>query len=176
MKLTVEQQEFATANMGLAGSYVKVHSPRWLIALYVSYEEAYQVCCVGLLHAVLKYRSEAGEFSTYAFKCMHNELLAGASHQHMVPCGRRSGKFNLDVVSDEQLDETLDAPVDDTAAEWFATEGQYLLTDDQRQVTLLRLEGYSAGCAAAKLGISKRLFFARIAAAASVLRRALCDR
>lgn len=64
-KLTLEQQQFATENHNLIYGFLNKHN--------LSDEEWYGVAALGLLKAVKSYNGMA-KFSTFAYKCMLNEV------------------------------------------------------------------------------------------------------
>lgn len=69
MKLTKEQQLVVEQNMGLVGKVIKdrVHGTGW------SYEDLFQIGCIGLCKAAATDRGGAC-FSTYAYRLIWNEI------------------------------------------------------------------------------------------------------
>lgn len=70
MKLTAEQQKLVEDNMGLVGTVIKdkVHFPAGIY----TYDDLYQIGCIGLCKAVVTDRG--GCFSTYAYRLIWNEI------------------------------------------------------------------------------------------------------
>ena len=73
MTLTKEMQKKVEENMGLVGKVIsdKIHSldtPN-----FYSYDDLFQIGCIGLCKAA--YSDCGGTFSTYAYRCIKNEIL-----------------------------------------------------------------------------------------------------
>ena len=64
--LTKEQQELAENNHNLIYGYLHKNN--------LNFDDYYDVAAIGLCCASLSYESSKGEFSTYAYKCMSNEV------------------------------------------------------------------------------------------------------
>ena len=74
MPLNREQQVMAEENMGLVGKVIKenVHDISH-IGLF-TYQDIFQIGCVGLSKAAEKYRPGKNKFSTYAYIAIRNEI------------------------------------------------------------------------------------------------------
>ena len=85
MQLTPEQQRLVEENMGLVGKVIKdkVH----LAAGIFTYEDLYQIGCIGLCKAAAT--DKGGCFSTYAYRLIWNEIcdaLIRSSRQCRYEC------------------------------------------------------------------------------------------
>ena len=74
MTLTVEQQHMVEENMGLVRAVLSrcVNSPG-SIGIY-SYEDLFQIGCMGLCEAAIQYRPGRAAFSTYAYAAIRNRI------------------------------------------------------------------------------------------------------
>lgn len=72
MRLTEEQCQLVTDNMGLVGKVIqdKVHSPNQL-GIY-TYDDIFQIGCIGLCKAAAT--DKGGCFSTYAYRLIWHEI------------------------------------------------------------------------------------------------------
>ena len=68
MELTLEQQEMVENNHNLIYDFCKRFN--------YSLDEYYDLCAIGLCKAVMHYNEVRGKFSTFAYRCMHNEIGA----------------------------------------------------------------------------------------------------
>ena len=96
--MTQDQQYLVERNMGLVGKVIKdkVHG---LGQLGVpSYEDLYQIGCIGLCKAAIS--DKGGCFSTYAYRLIWNEIC-----DELIRATRLSGK--------EQPFDSLEDPIDD---------------------------------------------------------------
>ena len=84
MKLTVEQQRKAEANMGLVGKVIadKVHGSRFSS---FTREDLFQIGCIGLCKAAAT--DKGGCFSTYAYRLIWNEICTA-----LIQATRRSAE------------------------------------------------------------------------------------
>lgn len=64
--LNDEQRNFATENHNLIYSYLSANN--------LSIEEWYDLAAIGFCKAVLNYDESKGKFSTFAYRCMQNEI------------------------------------------------------------------------------------------------------
>ncbi|MFT3951731.1 MAG: sigma-70 family RNA polymerase sigma factor [Oscillospiraceae bacterium] len=106
MKLSEMQQGIVEANMGLVGKVIKdkVHDVSRL-GIY-TYEDIYQIGCLGLCKAA--YTDRGGCFSTYAYRLIWNEICDA-----LIYASRRSSTEQVTdpevLLMDELQDETASA-------------------------------------------------------------------
>lgn len=74
MTLTTEQQRIVEENMGLVRAVLSrcVNSPG--SAGIYSYEDLFQIGCMGLCEAAIQYRPGRAAFSTYAYAAIRNRI------------------------------------------------------------------------------------------------------
>jgi RNA polymerase sporulation-specific sigma factor len=67
--MTDEQEKLVTENLRLAGYFAKKYARSGL-----EFDDLYSIACVGLCKAALHYDPARSKFSTYASRCMANEI------------------------------------------------------------------------------------------------------
>ena len=137
-KLTTEQQKLVEDNHTLIYSYLHKNS--------LGQVDWYGVCALGLCKAAKTYNPMRGAFSTYAFTCMHYEVL---SEMLKLNAKKRNGYTLLSL--EEPLSEegfTLGCQLADSACmesnvvlRLSLEEFCYPLSDRERQVFLLYISG-----------------------------------
>lgn len=67
MRLNDEQREFITENHNLIYSFLRSQN--------LSIDEWYDLAAIGLCKAALTFDQDKSKFSTYAYKCMYNQIM-----------------------------------------------------------------------------------------------------
>jgi RNA polymerase sigma factor (sigma-70 family) len=80
MRLSSEQSKLVEENMGLVGQVIKdkVRDVR-RIGIF-SYDDLFQIGCIGLCKAAATHESGRGRFSTYAYVIIRNEIFAALEY------------------------------------------------------------------------------------------------
>jgi len=76
MRLTDEQRTLVERNTGLVGQVIKdkIHNISGIGVF--TYQDLFQIGCVGLCKAAASYNPGAGRFSTYAYIIIRNEIFS----------------------------------------------------------------------------------------------------
>lgn len=137
-KLTAEQQKLAEDNHNLIYSYLHKNS--------LGQIDWYGICALGLCKAARSYNPTKGAFSTYAFTCMHYEVLSEMLKQN---AKKRSG-FALVSLEEPLSDEGVSLAYhladsacmeNDVVLRMSLKEVCYQLSDRERQVFVLYISG-----------------------------------
>jgi RNA polymerase sigma factor (sigma-70 family) len=75
-RLSDEQREFVTKNHNLIYSFLKANN--------LEIEEWYDLAAIGLCKAALTYKDDVSKFSTYAYKCMWNQVMMEKRKQRAI--------------------------------------------------------------------------------------------
>ena len=110
MPLSNEQQKLVEENMGLVGKVI-TDRVRGINAIGIfTYDDIYQIGCLGLINASLRYAPGKAKFSTYAYMCIRNEIYSALDYatvrKNMEPV--ISSAFNLSLVHDDISDSVSD--------------------------------------------------------------------
>lgn len=142
MKLTEEQQAFATENHNLIYSFA--------ISANVAVEDYYDVLAIGFCKAVIGYKNSKSKFSTYAYVCMRNELYQTY---------RKENKYTKEIPIDEDYAFTDDCKIEDKELDLINVANikslVQTLPKKEQEIVRLRLLGYSQYRIAEKLGLSQ---------------------
>lgn len=104
MKLTESQRVLVEENIGLV-SFAMSKLP---IYYFDSREDAYQIGCIGLMKAAISFDPERKiQFSTYAMRCVVNELRMALRHINSSNPPGRTCSFDAPVGNGDEDDFTL---------------------------------------------------------------------
>lgn len=118
MRLNEEQSRLAEASLGLVGKVVKDRLHDTNGAGVFTYEDLYQIGCVGLCKAAAAYTPGKAKFSTYAYILIRNEIFTALayaalrqSREQVIESEKLPGTFDMDLPDGawEQLNRALDA-------------------------------------------------------------------
>lgn len=131
MTLTDRQQQLVEENMGLVHAVLKrcVSGPHSL-GVY-SYDDLFQIGCIGLCKAAAEYTPGRAAFSTYAFILIRNEVFHALEYASL----RQNTEVELDVVH-------MPAAVEEDAL--CAEELKSALCEAKRKLTGVTAKGVDA--------------------------------
>ena len=109
MLLNNEQRRLVEENMGLVHTVIKRHVSNVTQIGIFSYQDIFQIGCVGLSKAALKYKPGKAAFSTYACTAIRNEIYNALDYAAV----RRSHEV---ITGDASIGMDTQAPDDFTAA------------------------------------------------------------
>ena len=108
MKLNDDQRTLVERNTGLVGKVIK-DKVRYISGIGVfTYQDTFQIGCVGLCKAAAAYRQGAGKFSTYAYVIIRNEIFSALAKA--TTCKKHEAALNIKRHS-------LDVTLNDNAGE-----------------------------------------------------------
>ena len=157
-RLTVEQQQLAMENMGLAFKASIHHRGKWL-----SPDEAEGEALYTLVRAVKGYKKivngKSIRFSTYFFKCWQNHLIRAyeiatrsrRGHQAKTVSLEASGQIHEPRTNPDMLAQELDRA--EKAKELHAALGK--LVPREKQVLLWRMEGFTLQQIGKEFGVTR---------------------
>lgn len=93
MPLNDEQQALVADNLGLVGAVIKGSVRNINLIGLFSYQDIFQIGCLGLCKAAAKHNPEKGKFGTYAYKAIRNEIFDALDYASV----RRDREFAADI-------------------------------------------------------------------------------
>lgn len=169
MKLTVQQQRIVEDNMRLVGKVIqdKVHHPG--SCGFYTYEDLFQIGCIGLCKAVATDRGEGGSFSTYAYRIIWNCICDALVYATLRQSTELITEDGTVYDPNEYREECSDLQFDLEAAMAKAREHAPPSIQKGMDALVLMAEGYSSTDIAAELNSAPN----RIRALASKARKYL---
>lgn len=82
--LTTKQQEQVANNQGLVFDIVNKLSRRSNLVRRLGFDDAVQAGNIGLINAVLKFSTDFGQLSTYAYKAIQRCIMNAAKQQYII--------------------------------------------------------------------------------------------
>ena len=137
--LTDQEQTIVAENMGLVGSVIKKHVRDINNLGIFTYEDLFQIGCIGLCKAVKTDRSKCAKFSTYAYILIRNEIFMALEY-----ASRR--RYREPVTDPDMLREVSDRFEDNISSELYdAVKSAYAKTHGIIHKGILALCLYANG-------------------------------
>ena len=107
LALTEQEQKIVSENMGLVGGVIKNHVRNISGVGIFTYDDLFQIGCIGLCKAAKTGRSKKTRFSTYAYILIRNEIYMAleyaARRKHREPVMDPEVLRNISVFSDTDI-------------------------------------------------------------------------
>jgi RNA polymerase sporulation-specific sigma factor len=139
-EMTAEQRKLAEDNMNLVHYLIGKEYPT-----YTYDEDIRQIGLLGLCKAAMKWDESKGAFSTFACKCIRNEIrLEFRNRQKQVETVSLETKIDTGITGDQlTLEDIIDGGEDSDMTEFTVESFMKTLTTKERIVYNLKARGYT---------------------------------